>query len=251
MIIDNLDYLENKKLMESLDFNRHEIIPVVLDALTYSLHKLDDNIFNALQEEIDDMLKTNFNNEFAYNERLAGSIRHEYKLKSHELINSYLDEVMPKFWMANRFPEDSDVYNSYWRLQKNKDEYDVWVNFQKKHEYNPLHAHSGDLSFVIWMKMPYDRQAEMNYENIKLKRESDVFAASSFTFRWNSLRGGIKRHTIPLDKSYEGIMAIFPSNLMHEVYPFYTSDDYRISISGNIVAYPKDTIESRKYFLGK
>jgi hypothetical protein len=29
-------------------------------------------------------------------------------------------------------------------------------------------------------------------------------------------------------------MMLFPSKLKHGVNPFYTSDDYRISISGNI-----------------
>jgi hypothetical protein len=30
-------------------------------------------------------------------------------------------------------------------------------------------------------------------------------------------------------------MAMFPSSLNHEVYPFYTSDDFRITIAGNIM----------------
>jgi len=29
-------------------------------------------------------------------------------------------------------------------------------------------------------------------------------------------------------------MIIFPSIIQHGVYPFYTSDEYRISVSGNI-----------------
>jgi len=31
-------------------------------------------------------------------------------------------------------------------------------------------------------------------------------------------------------------MLIFPARMTHCVYPFYTSQDYRISISGNVVA---------------
>ena len=31
---------------------------------------------------------------------------------------------------------------------------DLWVNYQYKHEFNPLHDHSGVYSFVIWMKIP-------------------------------------------------------------------------------------------------
>ena len=36
-----------------------------------------------------------------------------------------------------------------------------WVNYQKKYEFNPLHAHSGKISFVIWMKIPYYYEDEM------------------------------------------------------------------------------------------
>jgi hypothetical protein len=39
---------------------------------------------------------------------------------------------------------------------------------------------------------------------------------------------------VPVDKTFEGKMLFFPATLSHSVNPFYTSDDYRISIAGNI-----------------
>ena len=39
----------------------------------------------------------------------------------------------------------------------------------------------------------------------------------------------------PLDKKFEGTMLFFPSWLQHQVYPFYTSDEKRVSLSGNII----------------
>ena len=39
---------------------------------------------------------------------------------------------------------------------------------------------------------------------------------------------------LPVDKTWEGMMLMFPSKLHHSVYPFYTSDEKRISVSGNI-----------------
>jgi hypothetical protein len=41
-------------------------------------------------------------------------------------------------------------------------------------------------------------------------------------------------HTIDVDKSFEGKMLMFPNSAYHTVYPFYTSDDYRITVSGNL-----------------
>ena len=38
---------------------------------------------------------------------------------------------------------------------------------------------------------------------------------------------------LPVDKSFEGKMLMFSANQLHEVYPFYTSDDLRVTVSGN------------------
>ena len=48
-------------------------------------------------------------------------------------------------------------------------------------------------------------------------------------------RSGITQTYLQVDKSYEGKIIIFPANLTHGVLPFYTSDDYRITISGNVI----------------
>ena len=41
-----------------------------------------------------------------------------------------------------------------------------------------------------------------------------------------------------LDPSYEGTMVLFPSQLRHQVYPFYNCDEERVSISGNVFINP-------------
>ena len=55
-----------------------------------------------------------------------------------------------------------------------------------------------------------------------------------FAFRYVSPLGGIDTKSLPIDKSWEWKMAFFPAKLNHTVNPFYTSDEYRISISGNV-----------------
>jgi hypothetical protein len=37
-----------------------------------------------------------------------------------------------------------------------------------------------------------------------------------------------------MEKEAEGYMVMFPSQLKHEVFPFYENDGERISISGNV-----------------
>jgi hypothetical protein len=39
---------------------------------------------------------------------------------------------------------------------------------------------------------------------------------------------------LPVDKTWENVIVLFPAGLTHSVSPFYSSDDYRISVAGNI-----------------
>ena len=108
-----------------------------------------------------------------------------------------------------------------------------WVNFQKQHEFNPLHCHDGIYSFVIWMKIPYDWREQHEIPFIK---SSGHPMAGNFKFVYTDIAGRIDSFLYKLDPSYEGIMILFPAEIHHMVYPFYnTPDEERISISGNIV----------------
>ena len=108
---------------------------------------------------------------------------------------------------------------------------DAWVNFQKKHEYNPIHFHHKAISWVIWIAIPYDLEEELNMPNV---RESNYKVASKFQFIYNSFDGGISTTQLDIDKTWEGSLIMFPNYLKHQVYPFQTSNEPRVSISGNI-----------------
>ena len=58
--------------------------------------------------------------------------------------------------------------------------------------------------------------------------------AGHFCFLYSGPDGRVLSEDIPVDKKYEGKMALFPASLNHQVYPFYTSDEQRITISGNV-----------------
>jgi hypothetical protein len=110
----------------------------------------------------------------------------------------------------------------------------LWVNYAKKHDFNPLHNHSGLYSFVIWVKIPYDLEKELS---VYPANENQT---SLFSFRYTDSLGEICTDTINLDKFSEWNMVFFPAKLHHSVNPFYTSDGTRISISGNVFSYLKN-----------
>ena len=109
--------------------------------------------------------------------------------------------------------------------------FNLWVNFQKKHEFNPMHVHDGLYSFVIWHRVPYTMEDEK--ARLPSIRDAD-FRAGMFAFFYSEPGGKIFQEAIPVDKKWEGKICLFPASLYHCVYPFYTSDEYRVSISGNL-----------------
>ena len=107
-----------------------------------------------------------------------------------------------------------------------------WVNFQKQHEFNPIHNHSGVYSFVVFMKIPTDWREQ---HEIPFVKDSNAPKASDFEFVYTDVMGNVTGYTYSLDSSFEGIMLFFPAEMMHQVYPFYNCEEERITISGNIV----------------
>jgi len=106
-----------------------------------------------------------------------------------------------------------------------------WVNFQNKHEFNPIHNHSGLISFVVWMKIP------TNYEDqhsLPICANSNAPSASDFQFTYSDILGGHQDYRIKMGDFQEGWILVFPAQLRHQVYPFYECDEQRVSISGNV-----------------
>jgi hypothetical protein len=141
--------------------------------------------------------------------------------KMFEFINLEIETIY------NRFPNQSDnVVKPYLN--------DMWVNFQKKGEFIPLHSHGGVFSFVIWMDIPYHPKDESILPFVNC--ESSRSTCGNFTFTHSSDKSReVIQHVIPMSPEFNGYCCFFPSDLCHQVYPFYTSDKDRISISGNIM----------------
>ena len=183
-------------------------------------------IYQALNQEIVD-IHTNDRDIVKMNHSLAGQITKEYQLtESRKLLDPYLEEMARAYQKAwDYYPKENPNDN---KLTVES----VWVNMQKKLEVNPLHNHDGTLSFVAWLYVPFTLEDERNMENVKDSRTVEL--ASTFQFVYNNVLGTISNCPMFVEKGWEGRIVMFPSKLLHIVYPFQTSDDYRISIAGNL-----------------
>ena len=185
-------------------------------------------IYQSLNKEILD-IHTNDQGIHKMNESLAGQITKEYQLtKSLPLLNPFLEE------MGRAYQKQWDYYSNVWTQNPNKDlkVESVWVNMQKKLEVNPLHNHDGTLSFVAWLHVPFKLEDERKVENVKNSRTMEL--ASTFQFVYTNVLGTIANCPMFVESGWEGRIVMFPAKLLHIVYPFQTSDDYRISIAGNL-----------------
>jgi len=163
---------------------------------------------------------------------LAGNISSSIKLDGDApLLKEFVGELLPKF-----IDSHINSYGAPWRATMKEGEgwnlESLWVNFQKKHEFNPPHDHSGVYSFVIWMQIPTS-YAEQKKLPICAESNADNHI-SNFAFSYTNTMGRVSTFAYNMEKEAEGYMVMFPSQMLHQVFPFYENDGERISISGNV-----------------
>lgn len=106
----------------------------------------------------------------------------------------------------------------------------LWINYQRPTEFLPLHLHTGLLSFVVWTQVPYSFDEQLGMQAYSASKDR----VGKFEFVFSNSLGAIRTLDLPVDKSFEGRICVFPAKMYHQVYPFYQSDDFRITVSGNI-----------------
>ena len=193
--------------------------------------KLDQEVVDYLWKIIDIANTKNIN----HKSQLAGNI-------SQSLLLDDLDSFFYKsvcFPLINKYRENNatgldpvalnTILGPNSKLVLNK----FWVNYQYKTEFNPYHDHGGVYSFAIWLKIPYDSKEQQNlpmFDDIKDTNKK----AGDFEFEYLDSLGDIRNLRYKLSKDYEGTMLFFPAKLRHCVYPFYKTEEPRISIAGNL-----------------
>ena len=223
-------------------------INVGLPSTVVQRFKLPQQTIDYLWERIDIAKK----NPICHKKHLAGKISHSYLLedpqnvviqnvnnilfnpidnpKMFEFINMEVANMYRKSVFDSSFLRSNKAYSFISTFNPKLES--IWVNFQKKGEFQPIHSHGGMFSFVIWMDIPYHYKDEAK---LPFARSNSHFQCGSFAFAFSDPASrSVLESSIELSPKMNGYCCFFPSDLCHQVYPFYTSDKDRISISGNI-----------------
>lgn len=177
-----------------------------------------------------------------YRGELAGNISRSFgltdpdnriigELLQYVATSEYSELIRDRIKDILRMTELSNVVNTPLNFAINPYLCSLWANNQYKYEFNPPHDHAGILSFVMWMKIPYEYNNEKELPFVKGSNSTAPVGNFSFHYIHNS---SCAEKIIEMDPGMNGWCALFPSTLKHSVYPFYTSDEARISISGNL-----------------
>ena len=180
----------------------------------FAKYNLSDNFIRELNERGN---STNID----YTTKLAGHIKkeNEFNRKDQEWFLSETKHVFLNYLQILKKNSLSNKNVTSLELKS------LWINFMKKGEFNPIHSHSGDISFVIYISVPHEIVNECkNYTGTGVGPGTISFLFGEESNSYTSHHSFLPR---------EGMMFMFPASLRHFVPPF-KSNVTRISVSGNI-----------------
>lgn len=182
-----------------------------------SITKIPKDIINKLNNFFDNQLTEEYQKNFDAGKKLVGNVTQELDLNNDVLVNSGWKNFL--FFCISKY-----VYHATQMNVKNITLHGSWIVRQYVNEYNPVHWHTGHISGAGYLKVPdtygksFQHSKEKNLNgNIQLIHGSKNFLSSS-----------IYNHEPKL-----GDFILFPSYLMHQVYPFYETNLERRCISFN------------------
>lgn len=158
---------------------------------------------------------------------------YEYNLESYEAI-----QQNDNFWNGqdNQFVNNSNYEYIQNNLIQHAQKYigatnlkldNQWINIQSHDGFLPLHAHGGNISYVIYLKVP---NFKINHE--QLSNKHIPYCEGGLLFCYGEKNSLFYPRTTILPE--EKMIVMFPSEVDHYVYPFRERDAKRVSISGNL-----------------
>lgn len=189
---------------------------------TFGLFSLPDDAIDALIKMTDKILKDSSSE--SHGSHLAGIIKNEKFIYKEDFIKAGVNQILENcvksyiITTAKQHLAHLDEFK-YESMINN-----AWIVSQFENEYNPIHSHTNcDISAVLYLKTP-DIKGRRNLTEKKNDDDGDI------NFVYGSPQ---ERDLDVLDKGVWGFnpqvgdLFIFPSYLLHTVYPFIGNEERR------------------------
>jgi hypothetical protein len=195
--------------------------------------------FQLTEEELNKVRLLSQNTGESVAERLAGKIKHQLKVKDEETSQIWTDILRKYFevYVYMAFTEWHEVPRGprphpWMEPEKIRLCSPLWINHMYANDFNPIHTHTGTISFVLYTQIPDNMYYDPEMENNKASSSP----SGSIEFRFGTADGmsdlrPIVHHNVCPEV---GELYVFPSYLPHIVAPF-KCDGVRKSIAGNVV----------------
>ena len=185
---------------------------------------LPQDATDALLKMSDEILSDKLSE--SHGQSLAGVIDKEIKVYKSDMEKAGVDQLI-----------ESCVKSYVMHCAKNHGMFDethtfesyinsAWIVSQYENEYNPLHNHTGcDISAVIYLKTP-DVKGRRNLESKKGREDFDGSIAFVHSAMGNRNHDVLEKGVMNLSPT-SGLLIMFPSYLIHTVYPFIGEGERR------------------------
>ena len=184
--------------------------------------KIVKNINNYIDELIFDKKKSTTSD---YGQNLAGDVTQEFLLDPQFIKQVGWLDFLGKCtfaWIKKELNQEIKKFNVT----------SSWVVRQYKHEYNPVHWHSGHISGAGFLKVPEN----LGNFSQKEQKKGKEYTGGNLNLIHGS-RMFLSESLISI-KPEVGDFYFFPNYLMHTVYPFKDTKEERRSISFNATIDP-------------
>jgi hypothetical protein len=190
------------------------------EPIGYWLSKIDPALLQPLYDEI-----AEFEQQVPRDQ--PHGVNHKFDLKkSRDYIADIVGQHIAQYNLENNYPNSLNVLNEPRPLKL----YNLWVNFMSRYQYEPIHDHGGVMSFVMWVRVPYTMQSEAEARPYVPPQYN---TSGGFGLHSTNSIGRLQNIVLPVDKTWENTLCVFPARMQHSVFPFYSSDELRVSIAGN------------------
>jgi uncharacterized protein (TIGR02466 family) len=179
---------------------------------------MPDEIISSMNQYVEQIIMDSAKSkDLDYGYHLAGNVQQEFRLDLEFMKKNNWAEFLAKSiqkWLS----EGHNISIKKFEIISS------WIVRQFKNEYNPIHYHGGHISGVGYLKIPKDMGTTVQKEKKVQHNGKLVLIDGSKKFLCNP--------TYIIDPKV-GEFYLFPSYMMHTVYPFSGTSEERRSVSFN------------------